>query len=322
LADQRRYRGANLEGPQAAVPHTPVLLQTTVELLNVRPGGHFVDATLGTGGHAEAILHLCLPGGSLLGIDADPKALLVAQQRLSPHGQAVTLVNDNFRYLEAICRAHDFYPVDGILLDLGISSLQLDDRDRGFSFRFDAPLDMRFGPDQSTTAAKILNSFAEKEIAALLRDYGEERHSRLIARRIVAIRPVRTTMQLVNAIEHLPGMTSGRIHPATRTFQALRIAVNREMENLEEVLVQTVRVLATGGRLAVISYHSLEDRLVKHFMQAESKACLCPPEVPVCTCGHAATLRLVNRKAITPSEAEIRENPRSRSAKLRVVERI
>jgi len=322
LADQRRYRGANLEGPQAAVPHTPVLLQTTVELLNVRPGGHFVDATLGTGGHAEAILHLCLPGGSLLGIDADPKALLVAQQRLSPHGQAVTLVNDNFRYLEAICRAHDFYPVDGILLDLGISSLQLDDRDRGFSFRFDAPLDMRFGPDQSTTAAKILNSFAEKEIAALLRDYGEERHSRLIARRIVAIRPVRTTMQLVNAIEHLPGMTSGRIHPATRTFQALRIAVNREMENLEEVLVQTVRVLATGGRLAVISYHSLEDRLVKHFMQAESKACLCPPEVPVCTCGHAATLRLVNRKAITPSEDEIRENPRSRSAKLRVVERI
>jgi 16S rRNA (cytosine1402-N4)-methyltransferase len=322
LADQRRYRGANLEGPQAAVPHTPVLLQTTVELLNVRPGGHFVDATLGTGGHAEAILHLCLPGGSLLGIDADPKALHVAQQRLSPHGQAVTLVNDNFRYLEAICRAHDFYPVDGILLDLGISSLQLDDRDRGFSFRFDAPLDMRFGPDQSTTAAKILNSFAEKEIAALLRDYGEERHSRLIARRIVAIRPVRTTMQLVNAIERLPGMTSGRIHPATRTFQALRIAVNREMENLEEALVQTVRVLAKGGRLAVISYHSLEDRSVKHFMQAESKTCLCPPEVPVCTCGHTPSLRLVNRKAITPSEAEIKENPRSRSAKLRVVERI
>jgi 16S rRNA (cytosine1402-N4)-methyltransferase len=322
LADQRGYRGANLEGPQAAVPHTPVLLQTTVELLNVRPGGRFVDATLGTGGHAEAILQLCSPGGSLLGIDADPKALEVAQQRLSPHGQAVTLVNDNFRKLEAICRAHGFYPADGILLDLGISSLQLDDRDRGFSFRFDAPLDMRFGPDQSTTAAKILNSFAEKDIAALLRDYGEERHSRLIARRIVAIRPVETSMQLVNAIEHLPGMTSGRIHPATRTFQALRIAVNREMENLEEALVQTVGVLAKGGRLAVISYHSLEDRAVKHFMQTESRACLCPPEVPVCTCGHAPTLRLVNRKAIIPSEAETRENPRSRSAKLRVAERI
>ena len=322
MADQRGYRGANLEGPQTAVLHTPVLLQTTVELLNVRPGGRFVDATLGTGGHAEAILQLCSPGGSLLGIDADPKALEVAQQRLSPHGQALTLVNDNFRHLEAICRAHDFYPADGILLDLGISSLQLDDRDRGFSFRFDAPLDMRFGIDQSTTAAKILNSFTERDIAALLRDYGEERHSRLIARRIVAIRPIKTTMQLVNAIEHLPGMTSGRIHPATRTFQALRIAVNREMENLEEVLVQSVRVLARGGRLAVISYHSLEDRAVKHFMQAESKACLCRPEVPVCTCNHAPTLRLVNRKTITPSEVEIRENPRSRSAKLRVAERI
>jgi 16S rRNA (cytosine1402-N4)-methyltransferase len=322
LADQRGYRGANLEGPQAAVPHTPVLLQTTVELLNVRPGGRFIDATLGTGGHAEAILQLCSPGGSLLGIDVDPKALDVAQQRLSHYGQAVTLVNDNFKHLDDICRTHDFYPVDGILLDLGISSLQLDDRDRGFSFRFDAPLDMRFGTDQSTTAAKILNSFTERDIADLLKDYGEERHSRLIARRIVAIRPITTTMQLVNAIERLPGMTSGRIHPATRTFQALRIAVNREMENLEEVLSQTVRVLARAGRLAVISYHSLEDRLVKHFMQEESKACLCRPEVPVCICGHTPTLKLVNRKVITPSEAETRENPRSRSAKLRVAERI
>jgi len=290
--------------------------------LNVRPGGRFVDATLGTGGHAEAILQLCSPGGSLLGIDADPKALDIARQRLAHYGQAVTLVNDNFKHLEDICRTHDFYPVDGVLLDLGISSLQLDDRDRGFSFRFDAPLDMRFGTDQSTTAAKILNSFTERDIADLLRDYGEERHSRLIARRIVAIRPITTTMQLVNAIERLPGMTSGRIHPATRTFQALRIAVNREMENLEEVFSQTVRVLAQGGRLAVISYHSLEDRLVKHFMQEESKACLCRPEVPVCTCGHTPTLRLVNRKVITPPEAETRENPRSRSAKLRVAERI
>jgi 16S rRNA (cytosine1402-N4)-methyltransferase len=289
--------------------------------LNVRPGARFVDATLGAGGHAQAILQICSPGGSLLGIDADPKALHIAQQRLSPYGQAVTLVNDNFSHLEAICRAHGFYPVDGILLDLGMSSLQLDDRDRGFSFRFEAPLDMRFSPDQSTTAAKILNTFAEKDIAALLRDYGEERHSRLIARRIIAIRPIETTTQLVNAIERLPGMTSGRIHPATRTFQALRIAVNREIENLEEVLSQTVRVLARGGRLAVISYHSLEDRLVKHFMQNESRACLCPPEVPVCSCGHTPTLRIVTRKAIIPSPAEIRSNPRSRSAKLRVAER-
>ncbi|MBN2099445.1 MAG: 16S rRNA (cytosine(1402)-N(4))-methyltransferase RsmH [Dehalococcoidia bacterium] len=304
------------------MPHTPVLLRTTVELLNVRPGGRFVDATLGTGGHAEAILQFCSPGGSLLGIDADPKALGVAQRRLLPHGQAVTLVNDNFRNLEAICRAHDFHPVDGILLDLGISSLQLDDTDRGFSFRFDAPLDMRFGTDQPATAADILNSFDEKDLVAILREYGEERHSRLIARRIVTTRPIRTTMQLVNAIENLPGMTSGRIHPATRTFQALRIAVNREIDNLKEVLSQTVRVLAKGGRLAVISYHSLEDRSVKQFMQTESSTCLCPPEVPVCTCGHTPTLRLVNRKAIAPSEEEKRDNPRSRSAKLRVAERL
>lgn len=322
MADQRGYRGADLEGPQAAAPHTPVLLRTTVELLNVRPGNRFVDATLGTGGHAEAILRLCTPGGSILGIDADPKALDIARRRLSPYSEAIILVNDNFRHLEAICQAHDFCPADGILLDLGLSSLQLDDRDRGFSFRFDAPLDMRFGPEEPTTAAKILNSFSEQDIAAILWDYGEERHSRQIARRIVAIRPIETTMQLVDAIQDLPGMTSGRIHPATRTFQALRIAVNREMESLKEVLRQSLRVLAKGGRLAVISYHSLEDRSVKQFMQMESKACLCPPEVPVCSCGHTPTLRLVNRKAVTPSEEEKRDNPRSRSAKLRVAERL
>jgi 16S rRNA (cytosine1402-N4)-methyltransferase len=317
LADQRRHRGSFIEGPQAAVPHNPVLLQTTVELLQVRPGGRFVDCTVGTGGHAEAILQHCSPGVSLLGIDADPKALEIAGQRLAHYS-----VNDNFKHLEDICRAHDFFPVDGILLDLGISSLQLDDRERGFSFRFDAPLDMRFGPDQSTTAARIVNSLPEKDIADLLREYGEERHSRLIARRIVAIRPIKTTLDLVNAIERLPGMTSGRIHPATRTFQALRIAVNGEMENLEEVLTQSVRVLGKGGRLVVISYHSLEDRLVKHFMQEESRSCLCPPEVPVCNCAHTPSLRLVHRKAITPSETEERENPRSRSAKLRVAERL
>ena len=181
---------------------------------------------------------------------------------------------------------------------------------------------MRFSIEQADTAAYIVNSLSEKDIAAILRDYGEERHSRLIARRIVAIRPVTTTAQLVNAIEHLPGMTPGRIHPATRTFQALRIAVNREMENLEEVLKQTVRVLAEGGRLAVISYHSLEDRLVKRFMQEESKACVCQPGAPVCTCNHIPTLRLVNRKPITPSTEEKKENPRSRSAKLRVAERL
>lgn len=322
MADQRRDRGSNVEGPQAAAPHTPVLLLTTVELMKVRPGGRFVDCTVGTGGHAEAILQRCSPGGRLLGIDADPKALELAGTRLARYAQSVTLVHDNFRRLENICRAHGFYPVDGILLDLGISSMELDDTERGFSFRFDAPLDMRFSPDQPTTAAHIVNTYDEKDIAAMLRDYGEERHSRAIARRIVAIRPIETTGELVKAIERVPGMTSGRIHPATRTFQALRIAVNRELDNLEEVLGQTVRLLCQGGRLVVISYHSLEDRLVKRFMHEESRGCLCPPDVPVCTCAHAPSLKLVNRKVITPSGEEQRENPRSRSAKLRAAERM
>ena len=288
----------------------------------MRPGGRFVDGTVGTGGHAEAILQGSSPGGLLLGIDADPKALEIAGRRLAAYGEAVVLVNDNFNHLEEICRAHAFSPVDGILLDLGLSSLQLDDAERGFSFRLDAPLDMRFGPGQSATAADIVNTYDEEDIAAILRDYGEERHSRLIARRIAAIRPIKTTRELANIIEHLPGMTPGRIHPATRTFQALRIAVNRELENLQGVLAQAVRTLAVGGRLAVISYHSLEDRIVKHFMREESRGCLCPPEVPVCGCGHTPTLRLVNRKPISPSEAEIAENPRSRSARLRAAERI
>lgn len=262
------------------------------------------------------------PGGRLLGIDADPEALEIARRRLDPYGPAVTLVNDNFSRLEEICQAHGFAPVDGILLDLGLSSLQLDTAGRGFSFRMDAPLDMRFGPAQPATAADIVNGYPEEDLAAILRHYGEERHGRLIARRIVAARPIRTTRELASIIEHLPGVTPGRIHPATRTFQALRIAVNRELDSLQEVLRQAVRVLAGGGRLVVISYHSLEDRMVKQFMREESRGCTCPPEVPVCACHHTPTLRLVHRRPITPGAAEIAENPRSRSAKLRAAERV
>ncbi len=315
------HRQESTEGPRAAAPHQPVLLHASVELLGARPGGRFIDGTVGAGGHAEAILRAASPGGRLLGIDADPQALEVARRRLAPYGQAVTLVNDNFSHLEDVCRDLAFAPVDGILLDLGLSSLQLDDAGRGFSFRADAPLDMRFGPGQSTTAADIVNRYAEEDIAAILREYGQERHSRLIARRVVASRPIRTTRELAGMIEHLPGMVPGRIHPATRTFQALRIAVNRELDSLQEALGQAVSILAPGGRLVVISYHSLEDRMVKHFMRQQSRTCLCPPEVPVCACGHSPTLRLVNRKPLTPSEAEVADNPRSRSARLRAAER-
>lgn len=311
-----------MTGPRAAAPHTPVLLQPIVELLNVRPGGRFVDATLGAGGHAEAILEKSSPGGSLLGIDADPVAIEIASRRLARFGSAAILVNGNFRDLEEICLARGFLPLDGILLDLGMSSMQLDDETRGFSFRFDAPLDMRFGSAQSQTAADILNSIPEKDLAEILWKYGEEKHSRAIARRIVAGRPIRSTAELVRIIEHVPGMPRGRIHPATRTFQAIRIAVNGELENLEKALEQAVRLLPAGGRLAVISYHSLEDRIVKSFMREESRGCICPPQVPVCSCGHAARLKLVTRKAVSPSEEEESGNPRSRSARLRAAERL
>jgi 16S rRNA (cytosine1402-N4)-methyltransferase len=291
-------------------------------MLNVRPGARYVDCTLGAGGHAAAILARCLPGGSLLGLDADPMAIEAARTKLGQHGSAAVLVNDNFGNLEEVCHSRHFHPVDGILFDLGLSSLQLEDGARGFSFRFDAPLDMRFSPGQSLTAAEMANSLSETELADLLRRFGEEPRSRAIARRIVARRPIETTHQLVAAVDEALGSGGGRIHPATRTFQALRIAVNRELANLEAALEQAVRLLAPGGRLVAISYHSLEDRLVKQLMQRESRGCLCPTDIPICQCGHAATLKMVHRKAIRPSEAELEVNPRSRSAKMRAAERL
>jgi 16S rRNA (cytosine1402-N4)-methyltransferase len=319
---QRRYRRSLLKQPQPEAIHVPVLLQTAIELLNVRPGARYIDCTLGTGGHAAAILGKCLPGGSLLGIDADPKAIEMAGKLLGHFGPAVVLVNENFRHLEDICNRYSFRPVDGILFDLGISSLQLEDMARGFSFRFDAPLDMRFNPAQSITAANMVNRLSEGELADIFRQYGEEHQSRLIARRIVSHRPINTTLQLVEIVEQASGSGGGRIHPATRTFQALRIAVNHELANLEEGLKQAVELLHPGGRLVVISYHSLEDRIVKQFMQRESKGCLCPPDVPLCGCRHTPVLKIISQKAIMASPAEIEANPRSRSAKLRAAERL
>lgn len=317
-----QHRRALLKEPQPEAVHVPVLLETTVNLLNVRPGARYVDCTLGTGGHAAAILERCLPGGALLGIDADPRATEKAETRLGQYGDAVVLVNDNFGHLEDICHRQNFHPVDGILFDLGMSSLQLEDEARGFSFRFDAPLDMRFNPERPVTAADMVNSLSENELSDLLSRYGEEHRSRLIARRIVRSRPINTTLQLVEVVGQTSGTGAGRIHPATRTFQALRIAVNEELANLEAGLKQAMGLLNPGGRLAVISYHSLEDRLVKQFMQRESKGCLCPVDVPRCQCGHVPTLRMVMGKAVTPSADEVGVNPRSRSAKLRVAERL
>ena len=302
--------------------HIPVLLNEVIELLRVQSGGRFIDCTIGTGGHASAILGKILPGGQLLGIDADPEAIEVAQIRLQPYGNAVILVNDNFKNLEAICASYNFHPVNGILFDLGMSSLQLENSRRGFSFKHDGPLDMQFSPSQKLTASDIINTFSESVIAQILRRYGEERHSRKIARQIVHNRPLTTTLQLAEIVTQALEGNRGRIHPATRTFQALRIAVNQELECLEVALRQAVGLISPGGRLAVISYHSLEDRIVKEFMQQESRGCICPPSLPVCACRHIPTLKLVTTKVVTPSASEVRANPRSRSARLRVAERL
>ncbi len=301
--------------------HTPVLLEETLKALSVQPGGRYIDCTLGDGGHAAAILERSAPGGQLLGMDADPVAIEIARERLQEYKNSALLVNDNFANLQSTCIKYDFFPVHGILMDLGLSSRQLSGSGRGFSFQYDAPLDMRYNPAQKTTAADVVNTASEERLAHIIRTYGEENQARRIAHLIVQNRPLKTTGQLVDLIEQVV-KRHGRIHPATRTFQALRIAVNHELEHLETALRQAVELLGYEGRLAVITYHSLEDRIVKQFMQKEASNCICPPGTPVCVCGHTARLRLINRKVITPGAKEIEANPRSRSAKLRVAERI
>jgi 16S rRNA (cytosine1402-N4)-methyltransferase len=262
------------------------------------------------------------PDGRLLGLDRDPAAVEMAGARLVPFGGRVVLVHSSFSRLTEVAHAHQFTPVDGVLFDLGFSSLQLADPQRGFAFTTDGPLDMRFDPGSGEpTAADLVNGLSAEELAALLIRYGEEKHARRIAEAIVAARPLYTTAELAAVVERVVKQRE-RIHPATRTFQALRIAVNDELAALEATLPQAVEVLAPGGRLAVISFHSLEDRVVKRFLRQESRDCICPPEAPVCTCGHRATLRLVSRKPIRPTAEEVADNPRARSARLRVAERI
>jgi 16S rRNA (cytosine1402-N4)-methyltransferase len=301
--------------------HTPVMLSEALRALAVQPGGRYIDCTLGTGGHAAAILDHSSPGGQLLGIDADPNALEMAKERLQHYKEATLLINENFVNLQSICIKYDFFPVHGILFDLGLSSLQLNGEGRGFSFQHETPLDMRLNPNQKISAADIINTTSEARLAHLIKTYGEESHSHRIARLIVQERPIETTRQLALLIERSIGRR-GKIHPATKTFQALRIAVNHELEHLETALRQAIDLLGYEGRLVVISYHSLEDRIVKQFMQRESRGCICPPGTPTCVCGHIPRLRLINKKVITPTANEIDINPRSRSAKLRAAERI
>jgi len=298
--------------------HIPVLLNETIEAFQVQVGRKYIDCTVGEGGHAAAILE---KGAHLLGIDIDPQAIDVARKRLQLYGENAILINEDFENLERICSDSGFHPVHGVLFDLGMSSLQLTDTSRGFSFQHDSPLNMRFSPSHELSAATIVNTFTEEELAAIIEKYGEERRSKQIARSIVANRPIDTTLQLATVIERTVGFR-GKIHPATKTFQALRITVNQELQRLETALKQVANILFLGGRLVVISFHSLEDRLVKHYMRQESRDCICPPRTPVCVCGHKAVFKLITKKVITPSLAEILANPRSRSARMRVAERV
>ena len=305
------------------ISHAPVMMREAIALLAVRPGGRYVDCTVGAGGHAAAVLEAGAPDCVVLGLDADPEALEIAARGLARYGARVRLVHANFRDVGEVCRREGFVPVDGMLLDLGVSSMQLEGGGRGFSFReADAPLDMRFSPDQERTAGEIVNQWSVDDLAAVLWRYGEERRSRRIARQIVAARPIRTAGQLAKVIEQVVGRAGSRIHPATKTFQALRIAVNEELGALEAALRAAPDLLDFGGRIVVISFHSLEDRIVKQFIQRESRDCICPPGIPVCVCGHAARLRPVTRGALVPSEEEIVANRRARSAKLRAAERL
>ncbi len=308
------------------LPHIPIMVQTILDSLQVaeRTEATYIDGTLGAGGHSHAILNV-RTDNRLLGLDRDPRALELAHARLAEFGERATLQHTSYLDIAETAQAWLDTPtphVDGILLDLGLSSMQLDEGERGFSFRQEAPLDMRFDPTgDDPTAADLVNHLPADELANILYQYGEERNSRKIARVIAEKRPITTTTQLAELIASI-NRSKEKIHPATRTFQALRIAVNRELEAVEKVLPIAVDLLKEGGRLAIISFHSLEDRIVKQYFKQEATDCLCPPKQPICTCGHTAQLKLVSRKPYMANAEEIAQNPRSRSAKLRVVEKI
>lgn len=309
--------------------HIPVMLPEVLDALQVKPGGVYIDANLGQGGHTEAILQASAPDGTVLGIDADAEAIASATRRLSASpdlASRMTTANANFRDIADVAQeqGHAAGSVDGVLFDLGLSSLQLDSEQRGFSFRRPDPLDMRFDVRQTLTADDIVNRYDRDDLADVIYQYGEERSSRRIAAAIVAARPLQTASQLADVIAGATPRRGGsrRIHPATKTFQALRIAVNDELGALGDGLEQAISLLKSGGRVVVIAYHSLEDRIVKNLFRREATDCICPPERPICDCGHTASVRLVSRRVIKPSQAEIDGNPRSRSARLRVVERL
>ena len=300
--------------------HTPVLYQNVLSSLKLRSGGRYIDGTVGAGGHAAGILEESAPDGELLGFDRDPAALALARSRLQAFSGRLILQHASYARMAEIARSLGWHTVDGILLDLGLSSMQVDQAERGFSFLRDGPLDMRFDTTQGQSAEELVNSFREEDLREILWRFGDEPQARRIAAAIVAARPIHTTGELATVIASVASKARKAIHPATRSFQAIRMAVNNELEQLEQGLEQAVELLAPQGRIVVIAFHSLEDRLVKTTFRRESQDCVCPPEIPVCMCGHKARLKLITRRPIKPDEAESEGNPRSRSARLRVAE--
>lgn len=310
--------------------HIPVLLNEVVESINPMPGENLVDGTLGGAGHAEAILEKTRPGGKLLGIDLDPEAIKESRKKLEKYSERIILARGNFANFIELKKENNFHPINIFFLDLGISSQQLNSDVLGISFLKNTPLDMRIGGSEGggrKTAEHIINNWKEEAIESILKNYGEERYAKNIAKKIAQERKLKkiiNTKQLVDIIaEAVPGRyKKQRIHFATRTFQAIRIAVNEELENLEKTLPLVLENIEIGGRIAVISFHSLEDRIVKQFFKKEAKDCICGPEVPVCVCRHKRRLEIVTKKPVIASEEEILKNPRSRSAKLRVARKI
>jgi len=305
--------------------HIPVLLKEVIQYLNPQPNQNFIDCTIGGAGHAREILSRTGPAGKLLGIDWNEESLRIAHENLAVFGKRVILARNNFVNLKKVIQEHHFEKVQGILLDLGMSSLELESSGRGFSFLKDEPLDMRHSTETKITAADIVNHYNEKDLMQILRQYGEERKARRIAQAIIQERKVhriQTTQDLVKIILKVAQNPQSKIYPATKVFQALRIAVNNELENLQEVLPQALEILERGGRLVVIAFHSLEDRIVKNFFRTESRACVCPSEILQCVCHHSPQIKILNKKPIKPKESEIKQNPRSRSALLRAAEKI
>lgn len=306
--------------------HVSVLLQECLDGLNIRPDGIYVDGTLGGAGHSSQIAAR-LTTGRLIGIDRDPVALKAAGQRLAPFGDRVTLVHSNFCEIAQVLKDLGISGVDGILLDLGVSSPQLDDGSRGFSYMVDAPLDMRMNNEDSLSAYEVVNQWPYEELRRILYEYGEERYAPQIASAICRRRetaPIATTLELVDIIRSAmpPAALREKQHPAKRSFQAIRIAVNDELGSVEKVMVDAIPCLNPGGRLAVITFHSLEDRIVKNGMAAAAKGCTCPPKLPVCVCGNKPKVKLISRKPIVSGAQELEVNPRARSAKLRVCEKV